>query len=110
LGLRVNFSNLYTDNVDDNVLTGFNAGLYAKFPLQIPFPYNLKYHTTKGAELSYNNAFANGTATFKTNYIEVPVLPVFNLTNALNVHAGPYAAYMVSKTTNDSNLFTLKLN
>jgi hypothetical protein len=31
----------------------------------------------------------------------------FNLTNALNVHAGPYAAYMVSgKTTNDSNLFT----
>jgi hypothetical protein len=31
-------------------------------------------YTTKGAELSYNNAFANGTATFKTNYIEVPVL------------------------------------
>jgi hypothetical protein len=23
-------------------------------------------YTTKGAELSYNNAFANGTATFKT--------------------------------------------
>jgi hypothetical protein len=39
----LNFSNLYTDNVDDNnVLTGFNAGLYAKFQ-QIPFPYNLKY-------------------------------------------------------------------
>jgi hypothetical protein len=37
----LNFSNLYTDNVDDNVLTGFNAGLYAKFQLQIPFPYNL---------------------------------------------------------------------
>ena len=30
----LNFSNLYTDNVDDNnVLTGFNAGLYAKFPI-----------------------------------------------------------------------------
>jgi hypothetical protein len=87
--------------------------LYAKFQLQIPFPYNQISYTTKGAELSYNNAFANGTATFKTNYIEVPVLLVFNLTNALNVHAGPYAAYMVSgKTTNDSNLFTseTKLN
>jgi hypothetical protein len=44
--------------------------------------------------------------------IIVPVLLVFNLTNALNVHVGPYAAYMVSgKTTNDSNLFTSeKLN
>jgi hypothetical protein len=53
------------------------------FQLQIPFPYNQISYTTKGAELSYNNAFANGTATFKTNYIEVPVLLVFNLTNAL---------------------------
>jgi hypothetical protein len=85
--------------------------LYAKFQLQIPFPYNKISYTTKGAELSYNNAFANGTATFKTNYIEVPVLLVFNLTNALNVHAGPYAAWC-GKTTNDSNLFTseTKLN
>jgi hypothetical protein len=30
----VNFSNLYTDNADDeNVLTGFNIGLYAKVPV-----------------------------------------------------------------------------
>jgi hypothetical protein len=95
------------------IQTGFNAGLYAKFPItnSVSIQPEISY-TTKGAEL-YNNAFANGTATFKTNYIEVPVLLVFNLTNALNVHAGPYAAYMVSgKTTNDSNLFTseTKLN
>jgi hypothetical protein len=71
--------------------------LYAKFPItnSVSIQPEISY-TTKGAELSYNNAFANGTATFKTNYIEVPVLLVFNLTNALNVHAGPYAAYMVS--------------
>jgi hypothetical protein len=51
------------------------------------------------------------TEQLRLKHIEVPVLLVFNLTNALNVHAGPYAAYMVSgKTTNDSNLFTLKLN
>ena len=30
----VNFSNFYTDNVDDNnVLTGFNLGLFAKMPV-----------------------------------------------------------------------------
>ena len=105
----LNFSNLYTDNVDDNnLLTGFNAGLYAKFPISnsVSIQPEISY-TTKGAELTYNNAFATGTATFKTNYIEVPVLLVFNLTDAFNVHVGPYAAYMVSgKTTNDSNLFT----
>jgi hypothetical protein len=41
------------------------------FQLQISIQPEISY-TTKGAELSYNNAFANGTATFKTNYIEVP--------------------------------------
>jgi hypothetical protein len=49
----LNFSNLYTDNVDDNnVLTGFNAGLYAKFPItnSVSIQPEISY-TTKGAEL-----------------------------------------------------------
>ena len=102
----LNFSNLYTDNVDDNnVLTGFNAGLYAKFPItnSIAIQPEISY-TTKGAELVYDNTFAQGTAKFNINYIEVPVLLVMNITDNFNVHVGPYAAYMVSgKTTNDSN-------
>jgi hypothetical protein len=102
----INFSNLYSDDVDDeNVLTGFNAGLYAKFPITKSFAIQPEiYYTTKGAEQTYNNAFASGVAKFNVNYIEVPVLAVINLTENLNIHAGPYAAYMVSgKTTNDSN-------
>ena len=103
----LNFSNLYTDNVDDNnVLTGFNAGLYAKFPIAkgIAIQPEISY-TTKGAELVYNNAFVKGTAKFNVNYIEVPVLLVMNITDNFNVHVGPYAAYMVSgKTTNKSNV------
>lgn len=102
----LNFSNLYTDTVDDNnVLTGFNAGLYAKFSItnSIAIQPEISY-TTKGAELVYNNTFAEGTAKFNINYIEVPVLLVMNLTDNFNIHVGPYAAYMVSgKTTNDSN-------
>ncbi|SDH10426.1 Outer membrane protein beta-barrel domain-containing protein [Flavobacterium omnivorum] len=102
----LNFSNLYTDTVDDNnVLTGFNAGLYAKFPItnSIAIQPEISY-TTKGAELVYNNAIVQGTAKFNVNYIEVPVLLVANITENFNVHVGPYAAYMVSgKTTNDSN-------
>ncbi|SHM17908.1 porin family protein [Flavobacterium xanthum] len=102
----LNFSNLYTDTVDDNnVLTGFNAGLYAKFPItnSIAIQPEINY-TTKGAELVYNNAIVQGTAKFNVNYIEVPILLVANITENFNVHVGPYAAYMVSgKTTNDSN-------
>jgi hypothetical protein len=102
----LNFSNLYTDNVDDNnVLTGFNAGLYAKFPItnSIAIQPEISY-TTKGAELVYNNTFAQGTAKFNVNYIEVPILLVMNVTENFNIHVGPYAAYMVSgRTTNDSN-------
>ena len=105
----LNFSNLYTDKVDDNnVLTGFNIGMYAKFPISnnIAIQPEISY-TTKGAELKYNNAFAQGTAKFNINYIEVPVLLVVNLTDVFNVHVGPYAAYMVSgKTSNDSNLLS----
>lgn len=102
----LNFSNLYTDTVDDNnVLTGFNAGLYAKFPVtnSISIQPEINY-TTKGAELVYNNALVQGTAKFNINYLEVPILLVANITENFNVHAGPYLAYMVSgKTTNDSN-------
>ena len=102
----LNFSNLYTDNVDDNnILTGFNAGLYAKLPItnSIAIQPEISF-TTKGAELVYDNAIAQGTSKFNINYIEVPVLLVMNITENFNVHVGPYAAYMVSgKTTNDSN-------
>jgi hypothetical protein len=57
------------------------------------FPYNLKYRIPKGAELSYNNAFANGTATKQI------ILKFLYCCFTLQMHLtyiGPYAAYMVS--------------
>ncbi|MGQ7946854.1 porin family protein [Flavobacterium sp. WC2509] len=93
----VNFSNIYNEEVDDNnVLTSFNAGIYASFPITdlIAIQPEILY-SQKGAELKYDNAFATGEAKFKLNYIEVPVLVKFNLTENLNIHAGPYVAYLV---------------
>jgi hypothetical protein len=101
----VNFSNLYTEDVDsNNVLTGFNAGIFAKLPITELFAIQPELlYTTKGAKLTYNNSFVNGTSKFKLNYIELPVLLVVNLTNNFNIHAGPYVAYLVDgKATNDS--------
>jgi opacity protein-like surface antigen len=93
-----NMSNLYQGDADDNnILYGFNAGLYATLPISdfIAIQPEILY-TTKGAELEYNNAFASGDAKFKLNYIEVPLLVRVNITKNFNVHAGGYASYLVS--------------
>ncbi|MEN2487590.1 porin family protein [Flavobacterium sp. B11] len=95
-----NMSNLYGsgDNVDDNnVLYGFNAGVYATLPISdfVAIQPELLF-TTKGAKLEYNNAFASGDAKFRLNYIELPLLVRVNVTKNFNIHAGGYASYLVS--------------
>ncbi|WP_438966623.1 porin family protein [Flavobacterium sp.] len=101
----VNFSNMYTEDVDDNnVLTSFNAGLYANLPVTNFISIQPEFlFSRKGSELTYNNALADGTAKFKLNYIEVPVLLKLNLTRNLNIHAGPYFAYLIdAQVTNET--------
>lgn len=111
----VNFSNMYTQDVDDNnVLTSFNAGIYASFPITdfIAIQPEVLY-SRKGSELSYDNVFATGKAQFKLNYIEVPVLVKANLTKNLNIHAGPYIAYLVDaqvKNESDGGSFNFEDN
>jgi hypothetical protein len=93
-----NMSNLYNNNADDeNILYGFNAGVYATLPISdfIAIQPEILF-TTKGAELEYNNAFASGTGKFRLNYIEVPLLVRVNVTKNFNIHAGGYASYLVS--------------
>ena len=102
-----NMSNLYQSEADDNnVIYGFNAGVYATLPISdfIAIQPEILY-TTKGAELDYNNAFVEGNAKFKLNYIEVPLLVRVNITKNFNVHAGGYASYLVSsKVTGDGDI------
>lgn len=104
-----NMSNLYSDDegVDDNnVLWGFNAGVYAAFPISDNiFIQPEILFTTKGAELEYNSDFASGTSKFKLNYVEVPLLVRFDLTENFNIHVGGYASYLVSsKVTGDGDI------
>lgn len=117
IGLKggVNFSNLNADSVDvNNVLTGFNLGVFARLPITQTFAIQPELlYTTKGAELQYNNAFVNGTSTFKLNYLELPVLLVINLSENFSIHGGPYVAYLIDgKATNDAQgtLFDVESN
>ncbi|MFH6992436.1 porin family protein [Flavobacterium sp. FlaQc-48] len=101
-----NMSNLYgsgDDVNDNNVLYGFNAGVYATLPISdfVAIQPEILF-TTKGAKLEYDNAFASGDAKFKLNYIEVPLLVRVNITKNFNVHAGGYASYLVSSKVTGS--------
>ena len=101
-----NMSNLYNNNADDeNILYGFNAGVYATLPISdfIAIQPEILY-TTKGAKLEYNNAFVSGNGKFKLDYIEVPLLVRVNITKNFNIHAGGYASYLVgSKVSGDGD-------
>lgn len=102
-----NMSNLFTDEADDeNILYGFNAGVYATLPVSdfVAIQPELLF-TTKGSELEYSNAFASGNTKFKLNYIELPLLVRVNITKNFNIHAGGYASYLVSaKVTGDGDI------
>lgn len=105
LGIKggVNFSNINADNTSENkALTGVNFGVFAKLPITNSFAIQPEmYFTTKGSELTYQSVFVDGTAQFDLNYIEVPVLAVFKITNNFNVQLGPYASYLVSADVNN---------
>ena len=94
----VNFSNFVIDDVSDkNAKAGLNLGLFAKLPVSngVSIQPELLY-SSKGAKVSYNNPLLGGEYRFNLNYLELPVLAVFNLGKNFNIHAGGYAAYLTS--------------
>ncbi|MEQ8624654.1 MAG: porin family protein [Vicingaceae bacterium] len=105
----INFSNFHSTNDDindQNLRFGYQGGLFFKFALTdfLAIQPELLYNT-KGSEVDYNlGALGSGEITQKFGYIEIPLLAVVNLGQKLNVHAGPYVAYMVNADVeNNSN-------
>lgn len=102
----LNFSNFYSDEIDDQDLRiGYQGGLFFKAQLLefLAIQPEVLY-TTRGATTKYDN-FITGEADFtqKLDYIQIPVLAVVNLTDNLNIHAGPYAAYLLNaEVSNDA--------
>lgn len=111
----VNFSNLYTNDASKaKMLIGFNLGVFGKVPItnRIAVQPEL-YFTTKGAEVTYNSLFVDGTAVFHLNYMELPLLLVVNITDNFNLQAGPYGSFMISgivKNESNINLFNFEQN
>jgi len=100
----MNFSNLYTSNVQsENLKIGVNGGFYAKIPLVrgVSIQPELLY-SSKGAKDTYNNPTqGTGEYRYNLNYLEAPLLMVFNLTPNFNLNAGGYLAYLANANVRD---------
>lgn len=100
----VNLTNMYVQDVsDENMKVGFNAGFFAKLPVARGFSIQPELlYTSKGAKETYNNFIeGRGEYRFNLNYIELPVLAVFNVAKNFNIHVGPYVAYLAEANIKD---------
>jgi hypothetical protein len=100
----VNLTNMYVKDVsDENMKVGWNAGVYAKLPVTRGFSIQPELlYTSKGAKETYNNFIeGKGEYRFNLNYIELPVLAVFNVAKNFNLHVGPYVSYLASVNIKD---------
>lgn len=102
----LNFANLYVDNVqNENIKLGGNIGLFAKLPVfrGLSIQPEILY-TSKGAKVTYDNIIqGTGAYRYNLNYVESPLLMVFNITRNFSVSGGAYAAYLTSANVKDVN-------
>jgi hypothetical protein len=99
----LNLSNLYVNDVDDeNARIGWHAGFYGQLFSSEAFAIQPEVNfSTKGTGVTYGS-IGNGNVNveyetkFILNYIDIPVLAVFKLGRAAEIHAGPYWSYLVS--------------
>jgi hypothetical protein len=93
----VNFSNLYVNDVDDeNARVGFHAGVYGQLFASDAFAIQPEInYSTKGSRIMYTNGLIDQETKFNLNYLDIPILAVFKLGEAAEVHAGGYWAYLL---------------
>lgn len=100
LGLKagINLANLSADDViANNAIPGFNGGIFLKVALPHHFAFQPELlFSSQGGELEYNNDYVIGTVTHHLNYVQLPLLGVYNITQNVNIQAGVYLASLLS--------------
>ncbi|MDQ4141780.1 MAG: PorT family protein [Bacteroidota bacterium] len=115
-----NFSQLYVDQPnaeDENAKVGYHFGVFGKVPITnfLAIQPEVLYSNV-GSKITYGGSdFENlfgiepGEVRFNLNYIQVPVALAINI-GPLNVHAGPYLAYLMSANVKDLKTSDLNPN
>ncbi|WP_116541742.1 porin family protein [Pontibacter virosus] len=84
-------------------LTTFHAGVYTQFSLGNTFSIQPEaLYSRKGIE--------RNDSTFRFDYLEVPVLAVFNITETVSVHFGPQVGILMSAKEDDTEVNIEPLN
>ncbi|WP_029037375.1 porin family protein [Salinimicrobium xinjiangense] len=85
----VNFANLTGDDVDDiDGRTSFHVGLVSEFNLSERFAIQPEVlYSSQGAE--------DEDITWKLDYVSIPIMAKFFVTEGFSLHAGPYLAFNV---------------
>jgi hypothetical protein len=93
----LNVSNLITDEVSDkNARYGVHAGVYGQLFVNEGFAIQPELnYSTKGNKVITTFGIIDQETKLNLNYLDVPVLAVFKLGNAAEIHAGAYWAYLV---------------
>lgn len=93
----LNVSNLITDEVTDkNARYGFHAGVYGQLFANEGFAIQPELNfSTKGNKVTTTFGVIDQETKFNLSYLDIPVLAVFKLGNAAEIHAGAYWAYLV---------------
>lgn len=93
----LNASNLITHDVTDrHGRFGFHAGVYGQLFSTEAFAIQPEVNfSTKGNEVKHNFGIIDHETKFNLSYIDIPVLAVFKLGSAAEIHAGAYWAYLV---------------
>jgi hypothetical protein len=98
----LNLSNLYVNDVhDENARFGWHAGFYAQlfsneaFAIQPEINYSTKGSGITYASVGNNSVTFDHDQRFNLAYLDIPVLAVFKLGRAAEIHAGPYWSYLL---------------
>ncbi|HEX6227653.1 MAG TPA: porin family protein [Chryseolinea sp.] len=93
----LNASNIITDEVNNkDARYGFHAGVYGQLFVNEGFAIQPELnYSTKGNKVITDFGIIDQETKLNLSYLDVPVLAVFKLGNAAEIHAGAYWAYLV---------------
>jgi hypothetical protein len=103
----LNLSNLYVNEVnDENARIGWHAGVYTQLLSSEVFAIQPEInYSTKGTGITFVNDLNNidHDVKFNINYLDIPILAVFKLGKAAEIHAGPYWSYLLNASIRNMN-------
>jgi hypothetical protein len=94
----LNFSNLYVNDANsENARLGWHAGFYGQLLSSEAFAIQPEVNfSTKGSRVTQHSGIIDQETKYNFSYIDIPVLAVFKLGRAAEIHVGPYWSYLVN--------------